>query len=53
MDDLKEQIEDDPEIESGQYIFKVVLMPKTEGQANMMIAKVLDAVILEDTDEES
>ena len=53
MEDLQEQIEDDPDIEEGQYFFKVIMMPKTEGQANMMVAKVLDDVIHEDSDEES
>ena len=31
MEDLQEQIEDDPDIEDGRYFFKVVMMPKTEG----------------------
>ena len=53
IEDFQEQIEEDPDVIPGEYFFPVTLCPKTVQQANVMVAKVMDAVIEEDSELES
>ena len=53
IEDFQEQIDEDPDVTQGEYFFSVTLCPKTVQQANVMVAKVMDAVLEEDSELES
>lgn len=49
--ELHDQIKEDSDIEEGKFIFQLTLCPKSEYEATMMCAKLLDSVINEDSNE--
>ena len=51
LNELEEQIQDDVDLEEGQYIFPIELCPKSDREAILHQARKLDSVIDEESDE--
>jgi len=51
MQELEEQLNEDPDIDEGKFFFTVNLCPKTEREAMLMQARKLESVINEESEE--
>ena len=51
IEEIEEQLMDDDDIVAGRYFFKLQMCPKTDHQAYLYQAKILDSVIQEDSQE--
>ena len=53
FDQIRQQVDDDSDIEEGQYFFTLEKCPKSEAEAALIEAKKIESIIQEESDENS